>query len=128
MWIAPPSTAKAELYGRFPRATISRLHANAWPIVQRIVGEREQEILERYDRLVSRASALSEIRAIAKFAVQGRVRDPLLDRDASVGGRLDKATGDVSLHEGARADGAGDVLDDVEEAVLLRGGEVLIFA
>lgn len=119
-----PHVAKEEIHGSFQRATIPDLHAKAWPIVQGIVGEREKDVLERYDRLVSRARALSEIRAIAKFAVQGRVRDLLLARDATVGGRLDKATGDVSLHEGAREDGAEDVLDDIAEAVLLRGGGV----
>lgn len=106
------------------RSTIPEIHRRAWPVVQGIVAERESEVLERYDRSVSGARALDEVRAIAKFAIVGRVRDLILQRDANLWGRLDRETGDVALH-GPRANEAEeDVLDDIAEAVILRGGDV----
>jgi hypothetical protein len=106
------------------RSTIPEIHRRTWPVVQKLVAERESEVLERYDRSVSGARALDELRAIAKFAIGGRVRDLLLRRDANLWGRLDRETGDVALH-GPRADEREeDVLDDIADAVILRGGEV----
>ena len=99
------------------------MHAKAWPIVQHIVEARTDEVRKRYDALVSRARALDEIRGIASYAVQGRVHQLLLERDAQLWGKLDRDNGAVELHGSTRVKG-DDVLDDLAEAVLVRGGEV----
>jgi hypothetical protein len=57
--------------------------------------------------------------------VEGRVRTLFLADGVHLAGRLDSRTGDVELVDGAAAKVADDVLDDVAEAVLLRGGDVL---
>jgi hypothetical protein len=106
------------------RATLPEIHARAWPLVQEVVREHEAEVLERYDRLVSRARALDELRAIAKFAIGGRVRDLLLERGKSLWGRLDRETGDIAVHGERSDEREEDVLDDIAEAVILRGGDV----
>jgi hypothetical protein len=116
--------AAAKLKGDLGRATLGEIHAHAWPAAQSIVQEHEGDVLERYDRLLSRARALDDVRAIAKFALQGRVRDLLLDRDRHVWGRLDRQSGDVALFAERSDERAEDVLDDVAEAVILRGGDV----
>ncbi len=119
-----PHVAAEGVRGNFGRASRADLHQRAWPLVQKIVEEREQEVLARYDRLVSRACALDEVRAIAKFALEGRVRDLLLERDANLWGRLDRTTGDVALFGERKDEREEDVLDDMAEAVLLRGGDI----
>ncbi len=119
-----PHLAAEGIIGNYSRAGAAELHEKAWPIVQKEVTARETELLERYQSLVSRSKALDEVRAIAKFAVQGRVRELLLAKDAYQWGILDKTTGDVAFHdkpEGARDE---DVLDDIAESVLLKGGDV----
>jgi hypothetical protein len=115
--------AEEPLHGNFADARMEDMHAKAWPIVQRIVEERTDEVRKRYDALVSKARALDEIRGIASFAVQGRVYQLLLERDAHVWGKLDPANGALELHGATRVKG-DDVLDDLAEAVLVRGGEV----
>jgi Bacterial archaeo-eukaryotic release factor family 3 len=106
------------------KSSTAELHKRVWPIVQEIARENEQRVLEHYQQLVSSARALDEIRALAQFAVQGRVRELLLDKDAVRFGKMDRANGALELH-GTQGGGAGeDVLDDIAEAVLLRGGEV----
>jgi hypothetical protein len=116
--------AEQGVHGNFSEARMEDLHARAWPIVQAIVDARTEEIRERYDKLVSRARALDEIRGIATYAIQGRVHQLLLARDVHLWGRLDRSSGAVELHGKDRAKGDDDVLDDLAEAVLVRGGEV----
>lgn len=106
------------------KATLPEIHARAWPLVQKLASEREREILGRYDRLVSSARAIDEVRAIAQFAIQGRVRDLLLERDVNLWGRMDPKTGDVALFGARQDEREEDILDDIAEAVLLRGGDV----
>ena len=119
-----PHLAAQGLIGNFSRTGVDELHAQAWPIVQRDMAAREAEVLERYQNLVSRARALDEVRAIAQFAVQGRVRELLLSKDAYLWGALDRKSGELHLH-GAQHDARDDdVLDDIAEAVLARGGDV----
>lgn len=119
-----PHLASRGLTGNFSRTSCEELHAQAWPIVQEDQAVRETELLERYQNQVSRARSLDDVRAIAQFAVQGRVRDLLLVQDGYLWGALDRTSGELRLHgeqQDARDD---DVLDDIAEAVLARGGDV----
>jgi hypothetical protein len=116
--------AEHGVHGNFAEARMEDLHAKAWPIVQEIVDARTNEVHEQYERLVSRARALDEIRGIAQYAIQGRVHKLLLEQDSRLWGKLDKTSGSIELHGKDRAQGDDDVLDDLAEAVLLRGGEV----
>ncbi len=106
------------------RAPTAEIHARAWPIVEAIGRASTEEVVDRYDRLFSRGRSLDEVRAIAKFALEGRVSDLLLDRERNLWGRLDRKTGEVALFGERGNDRDEDVLDDVAEAVLLRGGHV----
>lgn len=122
-----PYLAEQGIAGNFARATPDELHARAWPIVQTELLGHELEVAERYDRLVSRAMALDDVRAIAQFAVQGRVRELLLQKGAYSWGRMDRHSGALELHGEQSGAGGDDVLDDIAEAVLLRGGDVFAF-
>ncbi len=106
------------------RATTAEIHSRIAPRVEKLMAAREDVVLERYDRLVSAARALDDVRAIGRFAIQGRVRDLLLDRSANLWGRLDRGTGEVALFGERQDDAVEDVMDDVAEAVMLRGGDV----
>lgn len=116
--------APGNLSNELGRATPSQIHAAAWPVVQSLMAAKEDIVLERYDRLVSAARALDDVRAIGKFALEGRVRDLILDRDANLWGRFDRATGAVALFGERTGEDVEDVLDDIAEAVVLRGGDV----
>ncbi len=112
------------LHGNYADARLEDMHAKAWPIVQEIVEGRVKGVLDHYDRLVSRARAVDGIGEIAGHAVQGRVYQLLLERDAEQWGTLDRSNGALELHGKNRLQGDDDVLDDLAEAVLVRGGEV----
>jgi hypothetical protein len=116
--------APRSVHENLVKASSAELHKRVWPIVQEIARGSEARVLENYQQLVSQARALDEIRALAQFAVSGRVRELLLDKDAVLFGRMDRESGALELFgtHGGSAD--EDVLDDIAEAVLLRGGEV----
>jgi len=116
--------APRSVHENLAKATSSELHKRVWPIVQEIAQASEARVLENYQQLVSSARALDEIRALAQFAVAGRVRELLLDKNAVLFGKMDRASGALELHGTRGGVAAEDVLDDIAEAVLLRGGEV----
>jgi hypothetical protein len=122
-----PHAVPEVLGGDLGKATLAEIHARTWPVAQKVVADREHEILDRYGRLVSSARAIDEVRAIAQFAIHGRVRDLLLARNVNLWGRLNRRTGDVALFGERGDERAEDVLDDIAEAVLLRGGDVWSF-
>jgi len=120
-----PHLLHEHVAGNFANAKMEDLHARAWPLVQTHGEGRLRDATQRYGNLISRGRALDDLTAVARCAVQGRVRDLLVERDAHRWGRLDPATGALELHEKQVDAHDDDVLDDIAEAVLLRGGEVL---
>jgi hypothetical protein len=66
--------------------------------------------------------ASSDVGAIAKAAIAGRIHHLLLEEGARVEGRLNRESGRI---EDAGADD-GDVLDDIAEEALLRGADVMV--
>lgn len=114
------------VHGNFANAKLDELHAKAWPIVAAYMDQREADVRERYGNSISRDRALDDVSSIARFAVQGRVRELLVDRDAHLWGTMDTATGAIDLHREQRV-AHDDVMDDIAEAVVLRGGDVYSF-
>ena len=114
------------LHGSFAYTSGKELHERAWPIVKHYVEAREAAVLEHYSVGISRGRSTDELSTIGQAVVQGRVRELLVARKASLAGSLDPVSGAVAL--GTKATSfVDDVLDDLSEAVLLRGGEVFSF-
>ena len=63
---------------------------------------------------------------VAEAAVLGRVRRLLVADGTPLFGRVDRVTGEVTLHAGQMGPQDDDVLDDLAEIVLARGGEVIV--
>ncbi len=98
------------------------LHTRAWPVVEKALRAREDELLASFERAFKVDKARVGIPAVAEAAVMGRIRRLFLVRDLRVPGRFDPQSGHVQLGEA----GSPDVLDDIAEEVLRRGGEVII--
>ncbi|MBI5434831.1 MAG: hypothetical protein HZA52_18505 [Planctomycetes bacterium] len=117
--------AEEALHGNFDSATPSELHEKAWPIVQRELAVREGHLLDDFDSLAAHGRASADLAESARCAMQGRVRELFLADGEHVWGRLDRDNGSIQLAiEGGLVKG-DDLLDDIAEAVLARGGEVL---
>lgn len=115
------------LRGNFANTKLEDLHAKAWPIVQRHLVERHKDVLERYGNQISRERATDDVSAIARHAVSGRVRELIVEDKSHLWGRMDKSTGAIELHAKQMDPHDDDVIDDIAEAVILRGGDVYAF-
>lgn len=122
---AHPRLLREGVHGNFVSASGRELHERAWPIVQQYVAELEERVLQRYHAGGAADHSSADVSFIARAAVQGRVRELILARGAALLGKLDRATGALELEAAKPAQSHEDVLDDLAEAVLLRGGDVL---
>lgn len=116
------------LHGNFVDTSGKELHERAWPMVKKHVAEREERVLQHYTEGIARQRCTDEISFLARAAVQGRVRELLLARGTTLWGRLDRQTGALDMTLERRDQHDEDVLDDLAEAVILRGGAVYSFS
>lgn len=103
--------------------SVEELHARAWEALEPVRARRIAAALEAIEAGIPRQRASKDLVAIAQAAVTGRIATLVLAHGKRDAGRLDPATGDLSL------DGPGhhgpDVLEQIAAAVLLSRGEVL---
>ncbi|KAA0253418.1 hypothetical protein FBQ97_10145 [Acidobacteria bacterium ACD] len=122
-----PHLAPGGLEGSFEGVGADDLHRHAWPAVQAHLHAVEDDALAEYERLYGRKLSSDILTEVAQAAVQGRVRRLLLGRGKRLFGRLDRTTGEVTLHGPAQIGPVDDdVLDDLAEVVLTKGGEILV--
>jgi len=123
-----PHLLEDGLQGNFERTSLDDVHQLAWPLVSRHIEQRLAAVLATYERWVSPRRAIDELSTIARAALQGRVLDLLVAEGSHLWGRLDPDSAEVTLHPGQEGQRDDDVLDDLCEAVLLRGGDVFAVA
>jgi hypothetical protein len=112
--------------GNFGRAKADDLYARAAPVAAAALSAREDESVAEYQRMNGAMRSSDDVEVVAAAAVAGRVRRLIIARGRTVRGAFDRATG-VVKKRAAREDAFGDdVLDDLAEAVLVRGGAVLV--
>jgi hypothetical protein len=119
-----PHLLEEGLDGNHERTRAEELHALAWPLVRRRMDARLDLVLDTYQRWVSARRAIDDLEQVARCAVQGRVLDLLVAEGTHRWGRLDRESGELELTESQTDHRDDDVLDDLAEAVLLRGGDV----
>jgi len=73
-------------------------------------------------------SSVSDLGQIAEAAAQGSVRSLFVAEDKEIFGKLDVATGRIRVHPEDLDHEDDDLLDDLAQAVLAYGGEVVIAA
>ncbi len=127
-----PASPNSEVFQSADRFQVLAMHGGS--------GSRKDELdkdTERFFRAVDRAivehhtkpvgvpMVLAELSEVAMAALGGRVRTLLIEDDRIVPGRVDRLTG--RLFHGELSDPhAGDMLDDLAEIVLRRGGDAVI--
>jgi hypothetical protein len=70
--------------------------------------------------------ARKNIFQISKAAVEGRVRKLVISDDLSIFGKLNKKSGELAVHPFDLDHEDDDILDDLAQIVLSRGGEVIL--
>lgn len=111
--------------GNVDSATPEELHSRAWPVVRAVFSAEEEAARSEYGRLASSRLSTSILTEVTSAAVKGRVRRLFVEEGKVLFGSLDAETGEVVLHGRQEGSSDDDVLDDLTEAVLARGGDVL---
>ena len=114
------------LDGNFERANGDLIHAQALPIVTRDRERRIAEWVDRYRSLEPKGLAVDGIEAVASATVQGRVRAVLAAENGNTWGRLDRATGEVTLTQEGAGGSSPDLLDDICEEAWKRAAEIWV--
>lgn len=102
-----------------------RLSAAAWQAVEPGYLARLAGLSSAFSQAVAHQKGTSDLADAARAAVEGRVSHVLVDADRVRPGRLDPSTGgivDLAMDDPA----VGDMLDDLAEAVLRTGGDVVV--
>ncbi|MCO5101711.1 MAG: hypothetical protein M9885_12620 [Burkholderiaceae bacterium] len=120
-----PALASAALYAHPDSISLDELRARAWELVQPYYVERLSGLVGAFEAARARHLASGDLADIGSAVVAGRVATLLIDADRVVPGSLDTATGAVSFGELGAPD-TDDLLDDLAEAVLRQGGEVVV--
>ena len=103
-----------------------QLHQRALPEARRALDARDEALVAEFRGQLDRGLAANILTRVAEAAVIGRVRRLLIADGRPLFGRVDRTTGEVTLHAGQMGPQDDDVLDDLAEIVLARGGEVVV--
>ncbi len=105
--------------------TPEQLRAEVWRVVEPKYLDRLARLTEDHRTAAARGLAASGLSDVAKAVAAARVGVLLVEADRVVPGRFDPATGEV--RPGRLADPeVDDLTDDLAEAVLRAGGEVVV--
>ena len=102
-----------------------QLRSEAWRVVEPNYLARLAKLIEDHRTAAAEGMAASSLNEVAQAAVRQRIGLLLVESDRVIPGRFDASTGEI--HAGRLADpGLDDVIDDLAEAVLKTGGEVIV--
>lgn len=104
---------------------LDSLRERAWELMQPHYLERLAGFVDAFGAARSSGRSADELRVIGKAAVAGRIETMLIEADRLIPGRFDVASGEITIGDMSDPE-VDDVLDDLGELVLKKGGEVII--
>jgi hypothetical protein len=105
--------------------TLDALRARAWQAVEPRYLARLARLVEEFGAAQSRDLGSDDLAQVAAAVVAGRVATLLIEADRQIPGRIDAATGEIAFADLANPE-VNDLLDELGEWVLKRGGQVVI--
>jgi len=108
-----------------------RIHQAAWPIARKSVERKIDAALHLWEASYGRGKTESDLAAIARLAVAGRIRLLLAETGRTVWGTIDRTTGEVEIIREGGSDpngGAIDLLDELAELTIQYGGRALVLS
>ena len=105
--------------------SLDDLRERAWKVVEPRYLQRLAGLVESFGAAQLSGRGADDLRPVAEAAVAGRVETLLIEADRMISGRIDAATGKVDTAVLGNPE-VDDVLDDLGEIVLRKGGEVVV--
>jgi hypothetical protein len=101
------------------------LRKQVWQVLEPHYLARLERLKENFTTAQVRQVGSADLADVAKAAVAGRVATLLVESDRVMPGIIDRTSGSLRPGDLASPD-VGDMLDDLAELVLARGGEVVV--
>jgi hypothetical protein len=104
---------------------IDQLRQRAWAIVEPEFRSRLRRLADRFEEVRSKGLGSDDLTHVALAAAESRIESLLVEAERQIPGTLDRGTGGLTLSrpEDPQVD---DLLDDLAELVLYRGGHVVV--
>lgn len=116
----------AESVGKhFHALDTEQLRAEIWRALEPKYLARLAQLVENYQTAASRHLGTSDLSDAAQAVAAARIGTLLIEADREIPGRLDAVTGRIAQDRLADPE-VDDMLDDLAEAVLRTGGEVVV--
>lgn len=121
-----PNILPAGIEGNVEHMTPDELRKAAWQLVSAYETDHEVQLIEQYKHALSVGKASNSLPDIARAVVHGRVRTLLHEAGKIVWGKVDPNSGDLTVHPDQRQHDVedADVIDDLCELTMVKGGEV----
>ncbi|MFL5264053.1 MAG: hypothetical protein ACJ79L_16755 [Anaeromyxobacteraceae bacterium] len=122
-----PHVLDVGIEGNVDHLRPDEIHRLAWPIVAEQEAHREASAVAQYVAARFSGKTSDDLADVARAVVEGRVRVLLHAEGAHVWGHLDRNTGECHLDRAGETSrfARADIIDDLCELTLLRGGEVV---
>jgi release factor family 3 len=122
-----PHVLDVGIEGNVDHLRPDEIHRLAWPIVAEQEAHREAGAVAQFVAARSSGKTSDHLADVARAVVEGRVRVLLHAEGAHVWGHLDRNTGACHLDVAGEASRfpRADIIDDLCELTLLRGGDVI---
>lgn len=100
------------------------IQAKVWPRVSKWYLEKESSALTDFERGKDQRKAADDLEEIARASVKGRVKTLILAKGVHLWGQV-ATTGRIAVQDPKDLPRTDDLLDDLAEAVVARGGQVI---
>ncbi len=104
---------------------LDELREKACEVFEPHYQSRLAKLADEFALAKSKGLGLDELQTIAEAAVAGRIATLLIEADREIPGRMDAATGKLQLTDLSHPE-VDDLLDDLGEMVLSKGGQVVV--
>lgn len=105
--------------------SLDSLREAAWQVVLPHYLQRLAGLVKSFGAAASNDRGSDDLHGIAQAAVAGRVETLLIDAERLSPGRIDSSSGEITAADLAHPE-VDDVIDDLGEIVLKKGGEVIV--
>jgi hypothetical protein len=105
--------------------TIEELRQQAWTVMEPEFRSRLQKLSDQFEEARSKGLGSDDLAHVALAAAESRVGSLLVEAERRIPGRLDRVSGGLTLSR-LKDPQVDDLLDDLAELVLSKGGQVVV--
>jgi hypothetical protein len=114
------------IIGNVERAKTEDLRAKCFEILEPFYRQKELKAVEELNLAVKKNHAITYIEDIAVSAAYGKIKKLFVVENRQIWGAINKLTGEIFISPKQLNSHDDDILDDICQMVLMRGGEVVV--